>query len=301
MASNEIPRNQSRLWALGADAADGLKDHGAAVKVKQNTEADVRADLTASKAGEKAWQEAQTAESDALGIHRTASSNVKGFLALAKRQLADEAGKLPGGLWPAGTTAIPDDESKRLALIDKISDYLKDHAGAANADKNFTEARARALSKALTDGRGALNTAVRNRVNAKTARDTADGALYDRLSGLLAELGQLLANESEDWYWFGFVPPAGAERPAKPEGLTTSQVSPTALNAGWPHPSRADKCRLLVQVVGRDADFLARDWVRDNGDLLENLPPKGTLRLKLQATNAAGDSPEGEVLEVTLN
>jgi hypothetical protein len=300
MASNKIPETQSRLWALATDAADGLKDHGADIKVKQNTEADVRADLAGSKAGEKAWQDAQTAESEALGVHRTANSNVKGFLGLAKRQLADEAGKLPGGLWPVGTTAIPDDETKRLALIDKIATYLHDHANAANEEKNFTEARALALRKALTDARTALNQAVRERVTAKTARDQADGALYNRLSGLLGELGQLLADASEDWYWFGFVPPAGAERPAKPEGLHGQQVSPTALAAGWPHPPRADKCRLLVQVAGRDAAFIAREWVRDNDDLIQDLPAKATIRLKLQATNAAGESPEGEVVEITL-
>jgi hypothetical protein len=301
MASNQIPQIQSRLWALATDSADGLEDHGAEVKVKQNTEADVRADLAASKAGEKAWQDARTAEDDALGAHRTASSNVKGFLGLAKRQLADEAGKLPAGLWPAGTTAIPDDETKRLALIDKIADHLRDHPAAANADKNFTEARARALSKALTDGRTALNAAVRTRVKAKGDRDTADGVLYARLSGLLAELGQLLDDDSEDWYWFGFVPPAGAERPAKPEGLHAEQIGPTSLLTGWPHPPRAEKVRVLVQVVGLDPAPAAHPWTRDNDFTLINLPPKATVKLQLEASNAAGESPRGEVVTVTLS
>lgn len=300
--TNEIPRTQSRLWALATDAADGLKDHGTAVGIQQNTEAKVRANLTGAKAAQKAFTDASTAEDGALGMHRSANSNVKAFLALAKRELTDSgSGKLPAGLWPAGTTAIPDDETKRLALLEKIADFLQEHPDAETERKNFTQTQARALHAALTDARRTLNAAVRNRVNARAARDEADRALYERLSGLLSELDQLLKDDSEDWYWFGFTPPAGAERPAKPEGLFARQVGPAALMAGWPHPPRAEKCRLHVQVAGRDADFIPRDWVRDHDDLIEDLPPNATVRLRLEASNATGESPLGEIVELTLS
>lgn len=299
--SNEINRTQSRLWAHTTDSADGLALHETEVGVKQNTEALLRSELADAKLAEKAWQDAQQAETDALAAHRTASSNVKGFLGLTKRQLADEAGLIPAGLWPVGTYAIPDDETKRITLIDKIAVYLQEHSSAENGAKNFTALRALALSKALTDGRTALNDAVRTRVKAKGTRDDADSAVYDRLSALLSELGHLLADDSEDWYWFGFVPPAGAERPVKPEGLHLEKLSSTALMAGWPHPARAEKSRLLVQVVGRDADFIPQPWVHDNDDTLTGLPANATIRIKLVSSNAAGESPESNVAELVLS
>lgn len=301
MASNKISENQSRLWALASDAADGLKGHGVEVHIQHNPETTVRGDLAASKAAQSSFEASKVAENDAVTAHRTANSNAKGFLALAKRQLADAQGELPAGLWPTGSTAIPDDEPKRLSLLGKIGDYLRDHPSEANDKKDFTEVLARASSKAVEDSRTQINNTVPARVKAKAARDTADSALYQRLSGLLSELGQVLSDDSENWYWFGFTPPAGAERPAKPESLTLHQVGAQSVAAGWPHAPRAEKYRLLLQVVGRDTDFIAQSWTHEDDDLLTNLPAAATLRAKLLATNAAGDSPEGDVVELKLN
>lgn len=52
MARNKIPDIHSRLWALAADAADGLMGHGVEIQIAQNTEDRVRTDLAASKAAE---------------------------------------------------------------------------------------------------------------------------------------------------------------------------------------------------------------------------------------------------------
>ena len=51
MASNRIPDQIDRPFALAEDMADGCHDHKAAVGVKQNKEEDVRPDLTAAQAG----------------------------------------------------------------------------------------------------------------------------------------------------------------------------------------------------------------------------------------------------------
>ena len=298
--SNELPSTQTRLWARATDAADGLADHGGTLQVKQNTEAAVRADLQAAKDTEKAYQQAIQTESDALGERNAVNSNAKGFLALAKRQLADEAGHLPPKLWPDGTTEIPYDVDARLKILEAVADYLKDHPAAANADKNFTETRARQLLADLPARRKTLHDAVRRRVTAKDLRDKADAALRTRLSGLTGELGQLLPDDSTDYYWFGLVPPAGAERPAAMDAPVLHQVGPQAVAVGWPHASRAEKYRPFVQVIGVDPDFRALDLQRGEDLLLEGLPPTATVRVALTAHNAAGESPRGPAAELAL-
>jgi hypothetical protein len=47
MATNRLPDQLNRLFALAEDMADGLHAHEAPVGIKQNTEAAVRADLAA--------------------------------------------------------------------------------------------------------------------------------------------------------------------------------------------------------------------------------------------------------------
>jgi len=47
MATNRLPDQLDRLFALAEDMADGLHAHEAPVGIKQNTEAAVRADLAA--------------------------------------------------------------------------------------------------------------------------------------------------------------------------------------------------------------------------------------------------------------
>jgi hypothetical protein len=51
MATNRLPDPLDRLFALAEDMADGLHAHEAPVGIKQNTEAAVRADLAAARAG----------------------------------------------------------------------------------------------------------------------------------------------------------------------------------------------------------------------------------------------------------
>jgi hypothetical protein len=90
MASNEMPDNRAKLRTLAADMIDGLHDHEAAVGVKQNTEAKLSALLAASRTKQVLFQQAEEAEDTATAALKIANSNAKGFIATARRMLADE-------------------------------------------------------------------------------------------------------------------------------------------------------------------------------------------------------------------
>jgi hypothetical protein len=300
MASNELPRSQAKLWALAADMSDGFQAHDPGIL--QNTRAKLDDDLADAKATEAAFALAQQAEETALTARNSASSNAKAALFLTKRQLIDVPGAIDL-IWPADTTEVPNDISKRLTLVEKTADYLAANPTQAVPAKNFTEAILRATHADLEAARSTLNRAVSARVDAKTARNAAEAALRKRLSALIKELASpgMFTPDDDRWYAFGLVPPAGIDRPGiAPDDVMLRLIAPGTVRAAWSDTPRAHRFRPFYKVNGRDADFLALPVEDDLDLLLENLPTTGVLKFYVIATNPAGDSPKSEVVEINL-
>lgn len=301
MASNSLPDAQSKLWSLAADMSDGLKDHDPGLA--QNTKAKLDPELKAAKDTQQAYTDAGNAESDATGARNIANSNAKAAIALTKRMLGDVPDALPA-IWPPGTTQIPDTIPERLSLLEKAADYLKTHHDQEVPAKNFTEPKLRATQAALQTAKSDLNTKVAARVDTKAARDIADTALRARLSALIQELSGpgLLAADDDRWYLYGLVPPAGIDRPGiAPDNVHLQKLAPGTVLAGWSSTPRAQKYRPFLQVLGRDANFIAQDTTAETDLTLTNLPTTGTLKFYVQATNPAGDSPKSVVVELSLS
>ena len=87
MASNRIPDQIDRLFALAEDMADGCHDHEAAVGIKQNKEADVRANLTPAQTAENNFQTKRATKTAKTTAQTVADSNGKAFIGAAKRVL----------------------------------------------------------------------------------------------------------------------------------------------------------------------------------------------------------------------
>jgi hypothetical protein len=306
MASNELPKNRGPFLSLAADMIDGLHNHEAAIGIKQNTEAKLTGLLNGCGTAQSALGAADRAEQDATTAQKLANSNAKGFIATAQKMLGDDFGRKPSKKWEEagwakGTTEMPDTIQGRVDLLGKLSGYLGSNAGSEVSQKNFTKAQCNTVLGALTTARTSLNTtAVPARVKARNARDTADDRLRSAMSGLVGELGDLLADGAAEWYYFGLVPPAGAEVPAAPDGVTGHQVGPTSAAFGWPASPRAEKYRPFKKVDGVEANFVELDLTSEKQVLIENLPTKATIHFQLSAYNAAGDSTQSEVVSVTL-
>jgi hypothetical protein len=78
MASNRLPQQLDRLFALAEDMADGLAAHETAVGIKQNKEADVRADLAAAAAAEADFQAKRRAKTVAVTAQTLAARQNRG-------------------------------------------------------------------------------------------------------------------------------------------------------------------------------------------------------------------------------
>src|SRR5207245_355358 len=92
MASNTLPNTNDSLFTLAEDMADGAHTHEAAIGLKQNTEANLHADLDAARAAQDTVDVARQAKTAASTAQQVADSNGKAFSALAKNALTPAFG-----------------------------------------------------------------------------------------------------------------------------------------------------------------------------------------------------------------
>ena len=103
----------------------------------------------------------------------------------------------------------------------------------------------------------AVSTAQSNSNQSNTDAGTAHGnylagvkAARTRLTNLRDELSQLMGDDDERWYAFGFDKPSDSASPETPENLVLTAGAPGSrtLLADWDDARRADKYRLRAKV-----------------------------------------------------
>jgi hypothetical protein len=308
MASNSIPSGYDAHVSLAEDAADGAQQHGAAISLAQNTEAKIRTDLVALTGDPEAtppipgaqpvYNAAKSAKTAASSAQRTAESNARAFAGKSVNVLKNFLGTQWNSAWQAagfqgGSLAIPTDP---LPLLGELRAYFTAHpTHEVSPVLGVTAAACLAQSTALSNARSAVNDATVTLGQAKQARDAAQQKLSKRMSGLLAELGQLLEDEDPLWYAFGFDRPADGQQPGPVQELVLTAGGPGIVLANWDDARRAERYRVLKQVVGTDPQpVLVTGTLYENELTLQGLPSGQTVKITVLAVNAAGDGPATE-------
>jgi len=98
-----------------------------------------------------------------------------------------------------------------------------------------------------------------------------------RLTGLRTELDQLISDDDDLWYAFGFEKPSDPTTPAVPTALTVTAGAPGSktLLANWALPRRADNFRVCAVL-------------KSNGSEVAT------------ARNDAGESPASDPVEIAV-
>lgn len=227
---------------------------------------------------------------------RTDESNARAFAAKAIGVLKNFLGSQWNSAWAAagfsgGSLAIPDDP---LPLLGELRAYFTAHpAQEVTPVLNVTAAACLAQSNALSNARSAVNLAAVTLGQAKQARDAAFRKLFERLSGLRAELGQLLEDDDPLWYAFGFDRPADGQQPGPVSDLVLTAGGPGIVLANWDDARRAERYRVIKQVVGVDpAPVIVTGTLYENELTLQGLPSGKAVKITVLAVNASGDGPE---------
>lgn len=308
MASNELPGPIDKVFTLADDMADGLENdsnQAEPIDIKQNTAPVIRAALLAATQAQEAYNTVRGQRGTIASAVAVADSNGKAFTGLARNVLKPFLGNDWSETWlstgfPNQSLAIPETIQERQALLQSLKAYFASHTAQENAPLNVTAARAEILFKALSDARSALNTHLTLSGQKQATRDAAVKALRKRMSGLVAELGQLIADDDPRWLGFGLNMPASPDTPDIPDAPILTAIDADSLLAVWPDEPRATRYRVWRQIVGADVNFVAVATVNDHDANLDNLPSGVTIRIRISAANDTGESQPGPASEIVL-
>ncbi len=304
MASNPIPDALPQLFALAEDMADGCQSHEVAVGLKQNKEANLRADLATARDAESDYAAAKGDKDTLSTALRVADSNARALLKAARAVLAQSLGEGWSAAWdptgfPNQSTAVPATQEERLNLCASLKAYFTANPAKENAPLAVTATNAEAKFTALSNARQAVNNGNAAAGQNRDVRNGAVAALKTRMRGLMAELEQLLDENDPRWDAFGLNAPGAAATPDAPEALVVTPGTPGHLLADWADARRASRYRVWVKVEGVDTDFHAAVTVTDSDATLNTFPSGRTVRVRVTAANDAGEStPSAEAQAV---
>jgi hypothetical protein len=312
MARNPIPQEYDPLVSLAEDALDGAQQHGAAINLSQNTAAKIQADLydltgdptstppTPGKQG--LWNAAKAAKLTAAGASRTAESNARAYCGKAVGVLKNYLGTQWNGQWAAAgftnaSLRIPDDP---VPMLGELRGYFLAHSAHENAPLGVSAAACKTQADAVTDARASSNDSNSTAGKAKQTRDDAQRVLYRRMSGLLAELKQLLEADDPLWYAFGFDRPADGEQPGPVANLVLTPGGPGMVFADWDDARRAERYRVFKQVPADAQPVEVANAVTESEYTLTGLPSGVTVKIYIVPVNDAGDGAASEVATATV-
>jgi hypothetical protein len=294
--SNRIPEAYDPVVQLLEDAADGAHAHGAAIGLKQNTETVIRADLVAlvgTPAGpggnppavpdlKALWNNAKAAKTAATVALRTACSNGRALATVAVNILKPRLGNQWNSAWqaagfPGASLAIP---ANPLPLLQQLRAYFAQNPAQAAPQLQpiaVTAAACGAAVQAISDASEASNQSNTDAGAAQKNYEAGMDAARARLSGLRAELEQLLADSDPRWLAFGFDMPGHPDTPEVPANLTLTPGAPGSrmVFANWDDARRADSYR--VTVSGPGGAKITETIVTESEATLQNLPAVATV------------------------
>ena len=323
MSNNEIPENMNVLLALAEDAADGCAEHEAAIGLRSVKEADLRPAIEALK-GQVPPPPAPAVPGrialydKAKGQTAEAKAGLKAKDAEAVRYLTDGRDalkKVLGTAWSPewvlagytepGSTAVPGTQDARFASLLAQALYLADHPAyevpAGGVYPEMTAARASLLHTQISDCRKLVNQKETLQAQAKAARDEAKGTLRALLIALVDDLTLRLGSDNPLWEAFGLNNPANPRPPAPATELVLSGAGASRVLAQWKRGRRSDDNRVLIKIIGVDADW--REYGKSGNVtevLIKDQPPGATLRVRLIALNGSLEAPDGPEAEIVV-
>jgi hypothetical protein len=306
----QIPESYDPLVQLLEDAADGANKYGAAIGLKQNTEAAIRTDLTAligMPAGpnnvppavpglKSLWNTAKANKTAMTAALRTAESNGRALAMTCIGALKPVLGQQWNSAWNAagftgGSIAVP---THPQTLLLQLRGYYGTNPAREVKDVNgiaCTGAACQAASDAIVAAQKASNQSNTDAGNAQSALQAGMDNGRARASGLMAELGQLLDDNDPRWLAFGFDLPGQTATPDVPQNLTVTPgaASSQTLFVHCDDARRANGYRFTVTNAADNSE-VAEQLTQDAEATFDSLPAGAKVNVVVTARNATGES-----------
>jgi hypothetical protein len=138
-------------------------------------------------------------------------------------------------------------------------------------------------------------------LHAKSARETAYATLRRRLIAFVDELTLLLGPDDPRWEVFGLNIPSSPRAPEPASQLVLSLAGAGQILAEWVRGVRSSNNRVLIQILGVDADY--REYSKSGNvtdELIKSLPAGSTVKVKIIALNGSLEAASGPEAQITL-
>jgi hypothetical protein len=309
MADNSIPESYNRLVQLLEDAADGAATHGATIGLKQNDEPALRAALTAlvgvpagpgnvppaTPGFKDKWNTTKAAKTAGTAGFNLAKQNGRALARVCVGVLKPRLGNQWNSQWQnagftSGSIAIPDNP---LPILQQLANYFSANPTHEVTSLGATAAACNNAAQAVSTAASASNQSNTNAGNAKKDLETGMEAARSRLGGLRDELGQLLDDDDERWYAFGFSKPSDPDTPEVPENVvvTPGATGSHLLFIDWDDALRATSYRVIVKNTANPPVELSNTIVNESEATLTNLASGAAVKTTVASRNfKAGES-----------
>ena len=149
----------------------------------------------------------------------------------------------------------------------------------------------------LAGVQGTVDCATDRRTKADQRRESTR-ALLKKLRALWNELESVMEDLDPRWLKFVDRIPGDPRVPEPVEELTAEAQPGGIVVLDWEDAARAASYRVYKQVVGVDEAPVLAVTVDESDAQLTGLPVGATVKLLIVATNAAGDAPASEEIEL---
>lgn len=303
MAANPTPDDDDVLCALAEDLADGCHLHEVAIGIKQNTEAVIRAAITALSQQKQLLGTARASLDALIAAHEVKDREGITVLTNCKLRLAKLFGSRWNASWeptgfPGQSTAIPSTMDQRFSLLGSLETYFTANPASESAEAEATAALCAAKHDEVSTARQAVNTARTTLTTRKKDAEAVVRTLRKRVRGLIEELGTLIADDDERYEAFGLNIPANPSAPEPIASLTVAAIGGGKVHLMWPYSTRMAGTRLQQKITGVDDDFVSAGTADGLEKTLAGYTAGQSVVFRAIAYNDGGDatpSPEATV------
>src|ERR1019366_4661129 len=253
------------------------------------------------------WNAAQTNKSAKTAAFRTVCSNARLFVRTCIRSLFPMLGESWNAQWNAagftgGSLAVP---TNPLTLLQQMRAYYIANPTRESTVQGVacTAVACEATAQAISDAESASNQSNTDSGTAYKNYQNGLAAGRARLSGLRAELDQLITDDDDRWYAFGFDKPSDPGTPEMPANLTVVAGAPGSKTeiADWDDARRADSYRLRA-VTKADGKEVANEIAQGSplSITLAQVAGGAVVVLTVSTRNATGESLAGNTVEISV-
>jgi hypothetical protein len=185
-----------------------------------------------------------------------------------------------------GSIAVPDNP---LPILQQLATYFSAHPTHEVASLNATGAACTTTAESVSTATSASNQSNVDAGNAKNGLAAGIAEARTRLGGLRDELTQLIDDDDERWYAFGFSKPSDPDTPEVPENLVVTPGAPGnhLLFIDWNDPVRATSFRVIVTNTANPPVGHKNVIVTDSEVTFNDLAP-GPVKITITSRNSKG-------------